>query len=113
MQKIIKSLLNLKTKIFVFYPNIDANNSKYVQDLAHFKSEKNVIFVKNMRLETFANLMAHAACMIGNSSATASEAASFGTPVVNIGSRQKNRERNKNTKDISSGCENIETIVKN
>ena len=64
-----------------------------------------------MRLETFANLMAHAACMIGNSSAGI-RSCYFGTPVVNIGSRQKNRERNKNTKDISSGCENIETIVK-
>ena len=109
---LIQSLLRLNTKIFLFYPNIDANNSKYVQELAHFKHEENLIFVKNMRLESFANLMAHAACMIGNSSAGIREAASFGTPVVNIGNRQEDRERNKNTIDIDSNCENIETLVK-
>ena len=109
--KLIDSLLSLNTKIFLFYPNIDAKNSKYIQELARFKHEENLIFVKNMRLESFANLMAHAACMIGNSSAGIREAASFGTPVVNIGSRQRNRERNNNTTDIDSHCENIAPLV--
>jgi GDP/UDP-N,N'-diacetylbacillosamine 2-epimerase (hydrolysing) len=40
--------------------------------------------------------------MIGNSSAGIIEAASFGTPVVNIGSRQNLRERNANVTDVST-----------
>ena len=43
-----------------------------------------------------------AACdlMIGNSSAGIIEAASFGTPVLNLGSRQNLRERNANVVDL-------------
>ena len=45
--------------------------------------------------------MARCAVMVGNSSAGIIEAASFGTPVVNIGSRQNLRERNPNVRDVS------------
>jgi GDP/UDP-N,N'-diacetylbacillosamine 2-epimerase (hydrolysing) len=39
--------------------------------------------------------------MIGNSSAGIIEAASFGTPVINIGRRQNLRERNANVLDVA------------
>ena len=51
--------------------------------------------------------MAHAKCFIGNSSSGIREAASFGTPVVNIGNRQIGRERNKNVIDVNNDFENI------
>ena len=38
--------------------------------------------------------------MLGNSSSGIIEAASFGTPVVNVGDRQRLRERNLNTIDV-------------
>jgi GDP/UDP-N,N'-diacetylbacillosamine 2-epimerase (hydrolysing) len=40
--------------------------------------------------------------MIGNSSSGIIEAASLGTPVVNIGDRQNNRERNSNVIDVTA-----------
>ena len=43
--------------------------------------------------------MATCDLMIGNSSAGIIEAASFGTPVLNLGSRQNLRERNVNVVD--------------
>jgi GDP/UDP-N,N'-diacetylbacillosamine 2-epimerase (hydrolysing) len=43
--------------------------------------------------------MAATDIMIGNSSSGIIEAASFGTPVINLGSRQNMRERNKNVFD--------------
>ncbi len=49
----------------------------------------------------FASAMRHAAVMVGNSSAGIIEAASFGTPVVNVGDRQRLRERNANVTDVS------------
>ena len=48
-------------------------------------------------------MMAHCSCMVTNSSAGIREAASFGTPVVNIGNRQDSREKNANT--ISCKCD--------
>jgi GDP/UDP-N,N'-diacetylbacillosamine 2-epimerase (hydrolysing) len=49
----------------------------------------------------FALAMRHAAVMLGNSSSGIIEAASFGTPVVNVGDRQRLRERNANITDVA------------
>ena len=47
----------------------------------------------------FVRLMAHASCMVGNSSAGIRESCYFGTPVVNVGTRQNRRERGSNVLD--------------
>ena len=44
--------------------------------------------------------MASADLMIGNSSAGIIEAGSFGTPVINVGTRQNLRQRNANVRDL-------------
>ncbi|MDE9590476.1 UDP-N-acetylglucosamine 2-epimerase, partial [Xenorhabdus bovienii] len=45
-------------------------------------------------------LIAYSDVLMGNSSSGIIEAASFGTPVINIGERQNNRERNNNVFDV-------------
>jgi len=50
----------------------------------------------NVDHETFVRLMAHAEVMVGNSSAGIREAGYFGTPVVDVGSRQQYRESGNN-----------------
>ena len=50
--------------------------------------------------ERFVASLNMAACLVGNSSAGVREASYFGTPVVNIGSRQKGRERAGNVVDV-------------
>ena len=49
----------------------------------------------------FLSLIANAVVMVGNSSSGTIEAASLGTPVVNVGDRQKCRERNPNVIDVA------------
>ena len=49
--------------------------------------------------EEFIRLMAHASVMVGNSSAGIRESGYFGTPVVNVGTRQNTRERGENVYD--------------
>jgi GDP/UDP-N,N'-diacetylbacillosamine 2-epimerase (hydrolysing) len=51
--------------------------------------------------------MRHCAVMLGNSSAGIIEAASFGTPVVNVGDRQRLRERNPNVTDVDNSADSI------
>ncbi len=48
----------------------------------------------------FLDFMAGMDALVGNSSSGIIEAASFGTPVINIGSRQNLRERNANVIDV-------------
>ena len=45
----------------------------------------------NVPAADFIGLMAHAACLVGNSSAGIKECSFLGTPVVNIGNRQQGR----------------------
>lgn len=53
------------------------------------------------------SVMAHAAAMVGNSSSGIVEAASFGLPVVNVGSRQDGRERPPNVIDVAASFDDI------
>lgn len=48
--------------------------------------------VKHVPFDQFIQLVAHAGCMIGNSSCGVREAGAFGTPVINLGTRQTGRE---------------------
>lgn len=57
--------------------------------------------------EGYANAMKHALAMLGNSSSGIIEAAHFGLPVVNIGERQRGRERSGNTVDTDEAADNI------
>jgi len=49
--------------------------------------------------------------MIGNTSAAIREAPSFSLPAVNIGTRQKDRERAKNVIDVSYDKESIRSGI--
>ena len=51
----------------------------------------------------------HSLALVGNSSSGIIEAASFGTPVLNIGLRQHQRERNANTLDCDTDAQAIAT----
>ena len=60
----------------------------------------------------FASAMRHAAVLIGNSSAGIIEAATVGTPVINVGDRQRLRERNANVTDVRPDAEAIHAALK-
>ena len=109
MDVIINTCLKFNKKCIVFYPNIDAHNSKI---LGSINSHRDLItLIKHAPFEDFVKFMAHAACLIGNSSSGIREAACFGTPVVNIGLRQFQRERNNNTIDVQCTEEDIHHAI--
>jgi GDP/UDP-N,N'-diacetylbacillosamine 2-epimerase (hydrolysing) len=88
----------------VFWPNVDAGSedvSKGIRlfrergaDAAHFH------FFRNLPPEMFVRLMAHCACMVGNSSAALREGSYLGTPAVTVGTRQQGRERGPNVVEV-------------
>lgn len=67
---------------------------------------------ENLRRETFLSMMANAAMLIGNSSSGIIEAASVGTMVINIGDRQKGRERSANVIDVPWSIPAITKAIK-
>ena len=101
-KEILTKIEKTNLKVILFYPNVDANNSSILSCISSYRNNKNFYMIRHMPLEGFIHVMAHASIMITNSSSGIREAASFGTPVINIGSRQKNRERNHNVIDLEN-----------
>lgn len=102
MDEILSALEKFPNKILALWPNIDAGGEQIAQAIKEFerKHPEKIAVVGNFSLEVFINLMRHARIKIGNSSSGVREACYFGTPVVNVGSRQSGRLRTKNVLDV-------------
>ena len=91
-----------------FWPNIDHGSDKLSQVLRKYRErnkDTKIQFIKNMHPNDFIHLLNNTSCLVGNSSVGVRECSFIGTPVVNIGSRQKGRERAGNVIDVDF-CEN-------
>ncbi|MDB5896980.1 MAG: neuC, partial [Ramlibacter sp.] len=63
--------------------------------------------LRHLPRERFCAAMRHCSVMVGNSSSGIIEAASFGTPVVNVGTRQHLREHGPNVLDVGGDTDSI------
>lgn len=99
-------------QIVILMPNADAGGHLIRDELNKFSlSASNVKIVTHLPREYYLALLAHCNVLVGNSSSGIIEAASFGTPVVNVGERQANRERNSNTLDVKINSEDISLAI--
>lgn len=73
---------------------------------------KNLFLYKHFSIDTFVKLMMNCNAMMGNSSSGIRETCYLGTPVVNIGTRQQDRERGRNVVDVPYDREKIATAIK-
>lgn len=85
-------------------PNADAGSAGIVQalDAAQGPLGASLRRITHLHRPDYLAALRHAEVLIGNSSSGIIEAASLGTPVVNIGNRQRARERNANTLDCEA-----------
>lgn len=88
------------------YPNTDAGYEAIVTELASWQHRGELKVVPHLGSRKYLSLMRHAAVLVGNSSSGIIEAASFRTPVVNVGTRQHGRTRACNV--IDAGYERRE-----
>jgi UDP-hydrolysing UDP-N-acetyl-D-glucosamine 2-epimerase len=110
MNKILDACLSFDMRCVVFHPNPDAFNGPILRTIKDRSDD--IKLVRHLPVSVFVKAMAHCSCMVGNSSAGIREAASFGTPVVNIGERQRSRERNKNTIDVPCDTDSIKEAIR-
>ncbi len=96
------ALDSLDGQILFCYPNSDAGSHALMQRTRAFLARHSDarVFV-NLDAVTYWSLLGHVALLIGNSSSGIMEAASFALPVVNVGFRQKGRERARNVLDAA------------
>ncbi len=86
-----------------FWPNVDAGSDGTSSGLRSFREENPHVpihFFKNMAPTDFLRLLTASRGIVGNSSVAIRECSFLGVPAVNIGSRQRRRERGPNVIDV-------------
>lgn len=92
-------------------PNADAG-SGHIEALLRAQQWPGFHRITHLPRADYLAALRHAAVLAGNSSSGIIEAASLGTRVVNVGSRQNLRERNANTVDVPPQAGAIEAAVR-
>jgi len=97
------ALAQLDEQIVFCYPNADAGSRSLVQRAEKFlSSRENAKLFVNLPAVQYWGLLQHARLFVGNSSSGIMESASFALPTVNVGLRQKGRERPRNVIDVDA-----------
>ena len=93
-------------------PNADAAGRAVTAMVREFVAcHAGARLVTNFGRQGYCSMMRHAAAMVGNSSSGLIEAASFGLPTVNVGSRQAGRVRGRNVIDAGDGWDAIAAAI--
>ncbi|OQA52079.1 MAG: UDP-N,N'-diacetylbacillosamine 2-epimerase (hydrolyzing) [candidate division WS2 bacterium ADurb.Bin280] len=95
MRETLEAIKSLKMQTLMLWPNPDAGSDEISKAIRLFREDRPdfpVQFFKNIEPEDFAAILNNASCLIGNSSSFIREGSFLGTPAVEIGSRQTNRE---------------------
>jgi UDP-hydrolysing UDP-N-acetyl-D-glucosamine 2-epimerase len=111
MSMILNAISELKFQTIIVYPNADAGSRDVIGKINEFSNRPFIKIFRNIDHTQFLSLLRISSVLIGNSSSGIIEAASFGLPVVNIGSRQRGRERGPNVIDAGyNGREILKAI---
>lgn len=100
MQAVLNAALKREMQCLIIRPNADAGGAAISSVIDDYSRLKAVTVALHVPRPDFLSLMAHAEVMLGNSSSGIIEATSVNTPAVNVGDRQRCRERNLNIVDV-------------
>lgn len=121
-EEVLEAVAAAGLPTFWFWPNVDAGSDGTSNAIRTFR-ERTALgdhperpsapmrFFKNMQPADFLRLIGNAACLVGNSSVGIRESSFLGVPVVNIGSRQRDRERGPNVIDVPCERDAIERAI--
>ncbi len=109
--QILDALQKIGLPVVWLEPNSDAGSGDILRALTELGLPAGSHRIEHMDRTLFSAAMKHCAVMVGNSSAGIIEAASFGTPVVNVGDRQHMRERNANVRDVACDVASIHLAI--
>ncbi|MBK8908189.1 MAG: UDP-N-acetylglucosamine 2-epimerase (hydrolyzing) [Rhodospirillales bacterium] len=90
------------------WPNSDPGGEAMRIEINRFATAKAwAMLVNTLGPRLYASALRHAAMMVGNSSSGLIEAGLFGLPVINVGDRQKGRERGPNVIDVANHADAV------
>ena len=112
MKKTLDAVVKLKQQTILIYPNADAGSIKMIKVIERYRKHDFIRVFESLTRRTFLSLMAIADVLIGNSSAGLVETPMFNLSTINIGTRQKGRERANNIIDVGYDTDEIYDATK-
>jgi UDP-N-acetylglucosamine 2-epimerase (non-hydrolysing)/GDP/UDP-N,N'-diacetylbacillosamine 2-epimerase (hydrolysing) len=110
--ELLAALKHVPQQLVWISPNADAGSRELMHRIHSFVSSRNnARFVTSIEHRAYLSLLRYLAALVGNSSSGIMEAASFKLPVVNVGLRQKGRERAGNVLDCQANRKEIENAI--
>lgn len=105
MEAVLKAVSATGIRAKVLWPNIDSGSGAIAKVIRQHADEFETI--KNLPPLEYAELLANAACCVGNSSSFVRDSGFYGTPVVLVGDRQDGRECGANVMRTTCDHDNI------
>ncbi len=102
IENICRALIKSKENYVVIKSNNDLGSEVIQNCIAKKLTSEKFKHLPSMRFEHFLTLMKNSQFMIGNSSAGVRETTYYGVPSVNIGSRQRNRNKSTLIVDVNA-----------
>lgn len=110
--ELLAALARIPQRLLFIGPNADAGSRKLLDRIhACISARDNATFITTLDHVSYLSLLQYLAALVGNSSSGIMEAASFKLPVVNVGLRQKGRERARNIVDCRAERTEIENAI--
>lgn len=109
---ILDAVTELKIQSIIIYPNADAGGKKIIRTINKYKSLDNVKIFPHIPYIDYLGLYKYTTAILGNSSSAIVESTSFGIPAINIGNRQRGREKADNVIDIGYDKQQIKKALK-
>ncbi|MGF1525588.1 MAG: UDP-N-acetylglucosamine 2-epimerase [Candidatus Competibacterales bacterium] len=114
IQATLEAVAELNYPTLWFWPNVDAGSDATSHGIRAFRERfdpANIHFFKNLPPDDFLRLVMDAAAIVGNSSVGIRECAFLGVPAINVGQRQRGRDRGANVIDVPHHPEAIRAAM--
>lgn len=111
IRETLEAVSSFRYQTLVIYPNADAGGRAMIEVIKEYEPLPFIRTYKSIPHKDYLSLLRYSSVLIGNSSSGIIEAPSFGIPVVNIGSRQRGRQRGDNVIDVGYNRQKISDAI--
>lgn len=112
VEEVLRAVLHVGMQAICLEPNADAGGLAIREALDRFRNHRDIRVRVHLPRADYVSWMASVDVMVGNSSSGIIEAATFGLPVVNIGCRQRLRERAEGVLDTPPERERVAAAIR-
>ena len=111
LAKSVELILNMNCQVLITYPNNDKGYESILSQIERYRSAKNVFIVENLGAKGYYAALNDCLFVMGNSSSGIVEAPYFHKQVINVGERQKGREKDASIMDVNANWPDVQTLV--